>query len=305
MGQTTRYLIFVCALSWGLICGAYALGVEWTGLNMILLGCPLMWIPGAVALVMERKTSPGRVREALAMRFQRSGWWWMAWLVSPLMVMLSVAVAIMLPEHAWTQDPAVVVAQLGPIVPPDKVEATIEQLRSLPIPLVWIQLFQGMTAGGLFTALFALGEEIGWRGFLDRAASRHGWGFWKSSLVIGAFWGFWHWPIILQGHNYPAHPVLGVLLMILFCMGLAPCFTFVTRMTGSVFAAALAHGMINATAGLPMISVTGGSDLTVGVTSLSGFAVILLVNLAMIPLVRKHQARLDGFWAGQEAGGEE
>jgi membrane protease YdiL (CAAX protease family) len=215
------------------------------------------------------------------------------------------AISSMLPEHVWFSDPGIIIDQLGGAMTPEAREAAVQQIENLPIPLTWLQLISGLTTGGLMTALFALGEEIGWRGFLDREADARGWGFWKSSFVIGAIWGLWHWPVIVQGHNWPAHPYLGVLLMVVFCMGMGPIFTFVTRMTGSVFAAALAHGTLNATAAIPLISISGGNDLTVGITSFVGLAVIALVNLAMIPLVKKHQARLDGFWAEQTRGVEE
>ncbi len=41
MNRTTRYLIIVCGLSWGLIGGSYALGLKWQGVNMMLLGMVL------------------------------------------------------------------------------------------------------------------------------------------------------------------------------------------------------------------------------------------------------------------------
>ncbi len=305
MNRTTRYLIIVCGLSWGLIGGSYALGLKWQGVNMMLLGMVLMWIPGAVAIVMERRDSPGRVRQRLGLRFAKSRWWLMAWLIAPAITLVSMPISLMLPEHVWLSDPGVIIDMLGGAMTPEARAVAVEQIENLPLPLTWLQLISGLTTGGLTTAVFALGEEIGWRGFLDREAHGRGWGFWKSSIVIGAIWGLWHWPIIVQGHNWPAHPYLGVLLMVVFCMGMGPIFTFVTRMTGSVVAAALAHGTLNATAAIPVLSIAGGSDLTVGITSFVGLALIVLANLALIPLVRKHQARLDGFWAGQEAGVEE
>jgi membrane protease YdiL (CAAX protease family) len=291
----------VCGLSWGLIGGSYALGLKWQGANMMLLGMVLMWLPGVVALVMERRDSPGRVRDRLGLRFARSRWWVMAWLIAPAMILVSMGLSLMLPEHVWFSDPGVIIDQLAGELTPEVGEETVTLINNLPIPLAWLQLIGGLTTSGLMTAIFALGEEIGWRGFLDREADARGWGFWKSSFVIGAIWGLWHWPVIVQGHNWPAHPYLGVLLMVVFCMGMGPIFTFVTRMTGSVFAAALAHGTMNATAVMPILSISGGGDLTVGITSFVGFAVIALVNLAMIPLVKKHQVRLDGFWAEQAA----
>lgn len=47
-------------------------------------------------------------------------------------------------------------------------------------------------------AVTAVGEEIGWRGFLWPTL-RSRWGFWQVSLVLGAIWWVYHVPLILFG----------------------------------------------------------------------------------------------------------
>ena len=85
-----------------------------------------------------------------------------------------------------------------------------------------------------------LNEEIGWRGLLQRELGFME--FWKSSLTIGVIWGIWHAPIILQGHNYPEHPVIGVFMMTIWCILLAPIFSYIRLKSKSVIAAAIMHG---------------------------------------------------------------
>ncbi|MGB5951996.1 MAG: type II CAAX endopeptidase family protein [Ornithinimicrobium sp.] len=47
-------------------------------------------------------------------------------------------------------------------------------------------------------AMSAVGEEIGWRGFLwPRLRSRSG--FWRVSLIVGGIWWVYHLPLILLG----------------------------------------------------------------------------------------------------------
>jgi hypothetical protein len=63
--------------------------------------------------------------------------------------------------------------------------------------------------------------------------------FWKSSLVIGTVWGFWYAPLILQGHNYPQHPILGMLMLTIFMLLLSPLFAYVRLKAKSVIAASV------------------------------------------------------------------
>lgn len=136
-----------------------------------------------------------------------------------------------------------------------------------------------MIAGITINAVAAFGEELGWRGFLQKELGYMG--FWKSSAIIGIIWGFWHAPLILQGHNYPQHPVEGVFMMTVWTLLLSPIFSYIRIKARSVIAAAIIHGSLNATVGLAIMVVKGGSDLTIGVTGLAGFIVLAIVNLSI------------------------
>lgn len=153
------------------------------------------------------------------------------------------------------------------------------QAAAFPIHPFWIGLLQGLIAGITINAVAGFGEELGWRGLLQREFGYLG--FWKSSGIIGLIWGVWHAPIILQGHNYPQHPLEGVFMMTIFTLLLSPIFSYVRLKAKSVIAAAIIHGSLNATAGLSILVVKGGSDLTIGVTGMAGFIVLALANLGL------------------------
>ena len=148
-----------------------------------------------------------------------------------------------------------------------------------PLHPFWIGLLQGLIAGITINAVAGFGEELGWRGFLQKELGY--WGFWKSSIIIGLVWGIWHAPIILQGHNYPEHPQAGVFMMIIFTLLLSPIFSYVRLKAKSVIAAAIIHGSLNATIGLPLMVIKGGNDLTVGATGLAGFIALALANVGI------------------------
>jgi membrane protease YdiL (CAAX protease family) len=104
--------------------------------------------------------------------------------------------------------------------------------------------------------IFAIGEELGWRGFalprlLDRFSAV------AASLVLGVAWMAWHLPLFLPrmmfaGEPLPAH-------LIVFCAS-AVLYTWLFHHTGgSVLHAVLFHGTVNASAFL-----TAGIDPVLG-----------------------------------------
>lgn len=150
-----------------------------------------------------------------------------------------------------------------------------------PWLVVLIQIVFSLTLAPLFNTLFGLGEELGWRGFLLPHLLPLGQG--RAIVISGAVWGIWHAPAILQGHNYPSQPLLGVLLMTGFCILMGAIFSWLYLRTRSPWAPALAHGSLNATAGLPMLFLQG-VDVTYGgtVLSLVGWIGIVLFVLWLV-----------------------
>jgi membrane protease YdiL (CAAX protease family) len=144
--------------------------------------------------------------------------------------------------------------------------------------LLLISLGQVLIAGPSINAVAAFGEELGWRGLLLRELESMS--FWRSSLVIGFFWGLWHLPLIVAGYNYPSHPVAGPITMIVLTILLSPLIGYVRLRAQSVFAAAVFHGTFNAAATL-VIFIKGGSPFTVGVTGVAGLITLLLADAAL------------------------
>ncbi len=117
--------------------------------------------------------------------------------------------------------------------------------------IVLIQILFAITLAPFINVLFALGEELGWRGFLLPHLMPLGQR--KAILISGVIWGFWHTPAIMQGHNYPGYPILGSFMMIVFCVLLGTIIAWMYLNTKSPWVAALAHGSVNAVAGLSIL----------------------------------------------------
>lgn len=130
--------------------------------------------------------------------------------------------------------------------------------------VVAIQVTLALTLAPFFNMLFSLGEELGWRGYLlPRLLPL---GQWRAILASGVIWGVWHAPVIAQGHNYPGYPLLGILMMIVFCILLGAILAWMTLNTNSPWVAALAHGSVNASAGLPVLFFKPGFNMALGGT---------------------------------------
>ncbi|UCH09947.1 MAG: CPBP family intramembrane metalloprotease, partial [Fidelibacterota bacterium] len=67
----------------------------------------------------------------------------------------------------------------------------------LPAPFI-VGLLSKMILAFALTFVFALGEEIGWTGFLTPKLSRIS-SVGVTSLIVGGFWAVWHWPAIIAG----------------------------------------------------------------------------------------------------------
>jgi membrane protease YdiL (CAAX protease family) len=91
--------------------------------------------------------------------------------------------------------------------------------------------------------VITLGEEYGWRGYLQTELFKLGRR--RGVLLLGVIWGAWHWPIILMGYNYPGHPLLGIVLMTIYTTGLAVVLGYAVLRSGSVLLSAYLHGLNN------------------------------------------------------------
>ncbi len=67
---------------------------------------------------------------------------------------------------------------------------------------------------------------------------------------------------------------------------LSPLLSYLTIRANSVLAPAILHGTFNATAGLAIVVIRGGDDLTTGVTGLAGLIVLAMLTLGLFAFER-------------------
>ena len=208
------------------------------------------------------------VLKNLGISFKFNRWWWIGWLLMPIIAFAVLGVTLLMPGARWTPDG----------------EMMQQSLQAMPEGIgVWgvlaISVVSGMFAGITINAVFAFGEEVAWRGFLMKEFK--GKKFLSAAASIGLIWGLWHAPLILNGHNYPQHPLAGVLMMVVSCLLLTPMLMYFRRKGGSVLVPAIMHGTFNAVVGMTALVVTPANDLLYGATGLAGFIVLLLTDVCL------------------------
>lgn len=155
---------------------------------------------------------------------------------------------------------------------------------SIQIPigiLIALQLVN-VLVGAFINLIPALGEELGWRGWLLPKLLPLG--TVPAFLLSGVLWGLWHAPLILLGYNYAEAPRwLGLTMMIGMCTFMGAIFGWLRLRSQSVWPAALAHGSLNAAAGFSIIFATAGEKIdTVQATILGWSGWIVPIALLIV-----------------------
>ena len=229
-----------------------------------------MLLPLICAIVIQRCKGE-KLQSTGLMRFRIKPSWLIAWVLPVVIVLITILVNSLMPNVEFNKD-------LSSLVPMDQVtEEQKEMVAKMMNPafLIVTTIISGLFAGATINALFAFGEEYGWRNYLVDALREKKFVF--ASIFIGIVWGLWHFPLILLGHNYPQHSVAGVFMMVIFCVLVSFVELYFVLKAKSVYPAAIFHGTINAIAGLNVLLIKGGNDLLNGATGLSGFIVISIV----------------------------
>ncbi|MBF4580111.1 CPBP family intramembrane glutamic endopeptidase [Frigoribacterium sp. VKM Ac-2530] len=166
-----------------------------------------------------------------------------------------------------------------------------------PLPpiglLVALQLVS-IPIGAFVNTVPALGEELGWRGFLLPRLLPLGTA--PAVLVSGVAWGLWHTPLILLGYNYGGETPgwLGVLMMTGTCVVVGAVFAWLRLRSASVWPAALAHGAFNAAAGSYLLFAAAGERIDLVQGTILGWSGWIVPVLLVAVLAATGQFRRPG-----------
>lgn len=219
------YLCITFILSWGVEAFLISRG----GLTAFGSAGPLilMWIPGLVAIAM-RLARPSDIG-ALGWKLPHAWIWWVVPYGLPL------CIACLAYGTAW-------LAGLAPLeIPWDRIA---DKLAPGPLGLIMAVAISS-TLEIAVGSFFALGEEIGWRGFLVPLLVKSG--LPHPLLLSGFIWGLWHLPLIVFGDYATSElPWLSALIFLVMITVSGVTYGWTRLASLSLWPAVLMHASHNA-----------------------------------------------------------
>lgn len=289
--ELALFLIGTFVATGVLVGSARLFGLRYEGTGALFLGVGAMTVPAIVALAV-RRVVLGKSLSPLGLR-PRFGIWYLVALWLPAFVALAtLGLASLFPGVSLDLDLSRQIAEAERTNAPSL--AGLRALSQLSVPPIVVLLLSALPAGASINALAALGEELGWRGYMFVALSESS--FWRRALTTGLVWGLWHVPLVLVGHNDLGDPLTSVAMTIAFCVAWSPLFELVRTRSQTVVTSAIMHGTINATGAFASALTLGGTMLS---TSAVGFAGVLAVVLVSAVVLAMDAARGDSVVRGR------
>ena len=161
------------------------------------------------------------------------------------------------------------------------------QLNNLGIPKELLFLLPLSVIASTFIFSFgALGEEIGWRGYLYPKLEEL-FGTTKAVIIGGIIWGVWHFPAIYAGHNfghdYIGEPWTGFAVFTIFTTVVGAVLYYFTKRTDSVWVAAFMHAANNAFSAATILGLAY-SDKKISGLALESPLRLLIISIPVIIL---------------------
>lgn len=214
-GTLNAELATFLLLTFGLSTGFYIFFAHAKTLNVaggLFVGM-LMWCPGVSALV---------TRLIFQRNVRGEGWAWAPSRYELAGYLLPIAYAVCAYAAVWIFD-----------------FGRVDLGRFKTNPLMFL------TAGLALNLAFALGEELGWRGFLvPKLAERFS--FATTAFVSGIIWASWHMPLIIFADYNGGTPTLySIACFAIMVVGISFPFAWLRLRSGSVWPVAILHASHN------------------------------------------------------------
>jgi len=233
----------------------------------------LMWFPGLIALVF-LLLKKGKIREI--------GWGLKGWryLFPAIIIPMSLSLFLMMviKVRNWGDFSNSFFVFKDGILESTRI-GLIFGSKEQAIPFFIMNIVLSHLVFLLVGSLIALGEELGWRGYLQDSFLTK-FGLVKGFIILGIIWGFWHLPVILMGYNFPNNPVLGgFLLMPVATVFMGIFFGWIYLRSVSIWMPALAHASTNLFSGFLFNLTMDKNDLFRSIIWIAAWGIVAMFCL--------------------------
>lgn len=274
------FIAFAFGIAWLVALALYFTGgLTPTPRTLILLSVGYMGAPALAHVLTRLVTREGWQGLYLRPNF-RKGWpyWLICWIAPAILAFLGMGLFFALFPQYYDPTLSAVTALME--------QSAAAQGQALPAIDPWVivlsQTLTALLAAPVLNAIPILGEEFGWRAYLQPRLMPLGGR--KAMVLMGVIWGLWHAPLIAMGHNYgtgyPGAPWTGILATIWIMFILGTFLGWAVLRAGSVWPAVIGHGAFNGIAGIYVFFTQGSPNPLLG-PSLAG----LLGSWAMVVVV--------------------
>jgi len=152
---------------------------------------------------------------------------------------------------------------------------------------ILITFLQCVTEVPFINMFFAIGEEVGWRGFLYPELKKN-FSRVNAWLIGGSVWAAFHFPsMVIAGYEYGLEyigaPMLGLMTFTIFCIAIGIIHEIIYDKTKSIWYPSLFHGAINGSATMVQLLLNGNQKDRIDKLFILGPAPNGL--LSMIPVI--------------------
>ena len=239
----------------------------------------IMWCPGLAALVTCR---------IHAIRIAVLGWHWAGVRYQAASYLLPAVYTLVAYAVIWGTD-------LGSFPNPTFLRESVAAVGIDAMPVwaaVTLMVVLNAVYGFVRSCANALGEEIGWRGFLTPQLVRTR-GFTGASLITGCIWAVWHYPILLfADYNLGTPGWYALSCFTVMVIGMSVIYTWFRLKTGSLWTATFLHASHNLFIQGIFTPLTGDTGPTRYAVDEFGFVLPLVIGATAVWFWRRRQVAL-------------
>lgn len=258
---------------------------------LILLATGYMSAP-AIAHILTRAVTREGWKNTFLKPKLKIGWpyWLTAWFGTAALIILSAMLYFLIFPQYFDPDMAMLKDSLA------QQEAALGQpLQMSTNAFVALQIGLGILISPFVNAIPILGEEFGWRAYLQPKLMPLGKR--KAWLLTGLIWGFWHAPVIAMGHNYgsdyPGAPWTGILAFTIVPILYSIFLGWATYKAESVWPAVIGHAVLNGLAAAVVFFVQGEPNPLLGPSAAGLLGSLGFTLAAVVILLRPGKDNLE------------